>query len=974
MIAATVCCGLLIPKINVNSDLTRYLPEESLMKHGLDTLKSGFPDIDTNAPTIRAMFCKLQDQDSTAVSLSLEPGIMRIISLRQKDSLTLYEMIARPGTDVKSEAEHIRASYPECVCVETNANSNMPDNMVLILSIASILIFIILFLMCSSYMETVLFIVTIGLSVVMNMGTNALLPSVSMMTNTIVSVLQFVLSIDYSIILMSRFRMERLCHEDSEKAMASALRKASPSILSRSFTTIVGLLSLVFMKFKIGADIGIVLAKGVFFSLVSIYTVLPALILIFEKSIDKSTKKVFLLPTDRLSQFELRYRWALSAVFVAVFAGSFILQRRTELSYASVWQSSISDIFPPQNSIMLLYRSCEEDQIIHLTDAISSDSHVISAVSYPSIMKRKLSAAEMLRSLDSFSAMMPPGQSLPVDSSLLTEQNLRILYYGISHPMRDEKMSLEDMLSLAQEASRSGLLPEGLDPDALMRRFTPAPEPAEMPSPEPLTSVEPASADTVSAPADTVLTDTLAVSGQCLRPPFPESKAGRFTRENCTSQMKVEELAELMQSGVRNTRTIFRMADRSDGTMSPVEFVEFVNTRILGNKFMRKAISEDQIEGLALVSSQIDSVMASTPEVGEAPQVEKVADVMEADGIGIKEDNAAIVQIPVCVQDSSPEEAPAIQEETPMDRLARMMLGGGSFGVDEMAGALDAAGIKIPRDTLELMYMYYGSRTGYSPQMRLSPEEIVNYLGMNDMVEEAMGALRGPEWSMAAMVTDYPVESDSCFAFVQRLQDCADLMLEGDHFMIGESVMYNEMKEGFRDELVFLTLLTLAAIFLIVALTFRSLVIPTILSAAVMSGVFINVYVSGLGGDKMLYLAYLIVQSILMGATIDYGILFTSLYLESRRIGMGKASAVRASYKASIHTIMTSGSIMVFGPYVMSLALPDPSISSILSSLSTGALSAILVILFLLPAALTACDRIIMRFAAQLLPHNTDKY
>jgi len=111
----------------------------------------------------------------------------------------------------------------------------------------------------------------------------------------------------------------------------------------------------------------------------------------------------------------------------------------------------------------------------------------------------------------------------------------------------------------------------------------------------------------------------------------------------------------------------------------------------------------------------------------------------------------------------------------------------------------------------------------------------------------------------------------------------------------------------------------------------------------------------------MLYLAYLIVQSILMGSTIDYGILFTNYYRENRRSGLSPAEALKSSYRGSIHTIMTSGMIIVFAAYLMSVLMDDPTICSILSSLSYGAVAAIFMILLVLPGVLAACDRLVVR-------------
>jgi len=190
---------------------------------------------------------------------------------------------------------------------------------------------------------------------------------------------------------------------------------------------------------------------------------------------------------------------------------------------------------------------------------------------------------------------------------------------------------------------------------------------------------------------------------------------------------------------------------------------------------------------------------------------------------------------------------------------------------------------------------------------------------------------------------------------------CSEQLGEGNFYLIGESVMYKEMKDGFRRELLFLTLLTVISIFLIVAFCFKSVIIPSILVMTVLTGVFANVFFSGLGGNTMLYLAYLIVQSILMGSTIDYGILYTNYYLGFRREGNDRGEALKLAYRGSIHTIMTSGLIIVFAPFIMSLLLTDPTICSILSSLTFGALVVICLILLVLPSLLAVADPLIVR-------------
>ena len=227
------------------------------------------------------------------------------------------------------------------------------------------------------------------------------------------------------------------------------------------------------------------------------------------------------------------------------------------------------------------------------------------------------------------------------------------------------------------------------------------------------------------------------------------------------------------------------------------------------------------------------------------------------------------------------------------------------------------------------------------------------------MVVENLGRLRGPNYSQAIVLTDLPKESDETCRFVEALTARCDTQLAGSHYLIGESVMMDEMHHRFGDEMFLVTLITILSIFLIVALTFRSLVVPAILVMTVMSAVFINVAVSGMNGP-LLYLAYLIMQSILMGATIDYGILFTNNYREARAMEC-KIESIRRAYQSSTHTILTSGVIMTLAPFAMSLMVDDKMIEMILRCIAAGALAALLLIIFVLPGLLAAFDRFVVR-------------
>ena len=230
---------------------------------------------------------------------------------------------------------------------------------------------------------------------------------------------------------------------------------------------------------------------------------------------------------------------------------------------------------------------------------------------------------------------------------------------------------------------------------------------------------------------------------------------------------------------------------------------------------------------------------------------------------------------------------------------------------------------------------------------------------IRSQVIDGVEQLRQPDHSLLVVLSTLPPESPETYAFVDTLTALADARLEKEHYYVGESVMYAEMRGGFDHEMNVVSLLTILAIFFIVALTFRSVIVPTILVVTVMTAVYVNVVGAGLVTGQMLYLAYLIVQAILMGATIDYGILFANYYRESRKT-MLPGQAVCAAYQGSIRTILTSGPIMIIGPGAMAVAIDDVMISNIVGCLAVGAFMAVILTLTVVPAVLVALDRLVV--------------
>lgn len=294
--------GIAMLFVNINKDMTKYLPEDSQMKQGMDIMENEFETTTTNE-TFKIMFEDLESNDKQTIfeELSNYEGVENVLydensADYNKENYTLYVIETKYQSISKTQEllDSIVKDYKHDYKLYSYYNNSEDNLLDFLIPIAVVIVIIILFIMSTSLIEVLLILANIGIAIVLNMGTNIIFSSISDMTFSIAAVLQLVLSIDYSIILVNRYKQERINTDSPIEAMKKALYNAFKSITSSSLTTFVGLLALIFMSFTIGKDMGLVLAKGVLFSLICIFTLLPTLIIWSDKLL-KITDKKYLL-------------------------------------------------------------------------------------------------------------------------------------------------------------------------------------------------------------------------------------------------------------------------------------------------------------------------------------------------------------------------------------------------------------------------------------------------------------------------------------------------------------------------------------------------------------------------------------------------------------------------------------------------------------------------------------------------------
>ena len=310
-----------------------------------------------------------------------------------------------------------------------------------------------------------------------------------------------------------------------------------------------------------------------------------------------------------------------------------------------------------------------------------------------------------------------------------------------------------------------------------------------------------------------------------------------------------------------------------------------------------------------------------------------------------------------------------------------MSLAGKELSQDEFLESFGSLSEMLDKDTVSLLFLYYVSQNAYDETYAMTPSELADFItddvlndprfaqfitpeiklqvgGMRVMLLENAKQLEGDKYGRVIVTSKYPDDSAETRVFVADLNERCTENLSGEFYLIGSSAMNYEMSKSFNSELNKITLITALAIFIVVLITFRSLVVPLILVLIVQCGVYMTMTYIGLSGNGMYFIALLIVQCILMGATIDYGILYTTYYRENRK-SMEIKDAIEKSYDGSLQTILTSSLIMVLVTGALSFVFKNPAIGEICLTISRGALCATILIVFILPGILAFTDRFI---------------
>ena len=376
--------------VSVCNDITEYLPDSTETRQGLTLMEEEFTTFGTARVMVshvtRGIAEDLAEQigeiegvssaslgDSIGAEEDGEAETPEDIASYFKGADALISVTFAGEEDDESALAAMEAIrellapydfYIDSSVGDSQADS-LADEMGIILAVAAVIIVLVLLLTSRSYAEIPVLLLTFIAAALLNLGTNFIFGEISFVSNSVTVVLQLALAIDYAIIMLHRFLEERE-HAGDREACIAAVSAAIPSISASSLTTISGLAAMMFMQFQIGFDMGIVLIKSILFSMLSVFTLMPGLLMLFSKAMERTRHRSFIPRIDRWGGFVLKLRYVGVPLFIVALVGGFFLSNRCPYVYgytqietarqneSQVAEQRVSDTFGTQNVIALL--------------------------------------------------------------------------------------------------------------------------------------------------------------------------------------------------------------------------------------------------------------------------------------------------------------------------------------------------------------------------------------------------------------------------------------------------------------------------------------------------------------------------------------------------------------------------------------------------------------------------------------------
>lgn len=481
---------LLIPSIfgflstRINYDILSYLPSDIETMKGQDIMldefgKGGFSlvmldgmedkDVEKVKEKIEKVdhVCDVLWYDTLAdVSLPKEVLPDDIYDFFNTDNSTMMAVFFDEATSADGSLEAVKEirSIAGEQCFVSGMSSVVEDIKDLTMQeapmyvvIAVILTSIILALTMDSFLIPLFFMLSVGMAIVYNMGTNFIQGEISFITEALAAVLQLAVTIDYSIFLWHSYKEEKEKHPgDNKEAMAVAIGKTITSVVSSSITTVAGFLALCFMSYELGMDMGIVMAKGVVIGVICCITVLPSMILVFDKALEKTMHKDLVPSLEKPSKFIIKHHAAFIVLFIVVLIPAIYGQINTNVYY------NLTDTLPKDLNSVIANTKLDEEYNMATTHMLLVDADM-QPKEVNSMLDEmgKVDGVSFSMSLDTLIGPSIPREIVPDSvTKILKSDKWQLMLIGSEYKVAsdEENAQIDELSKILKSYDKDGML------------------------------------------------------------------------------------------------------------------------------------------------------------------------------------------------------------------------------------------------------------------------------------------------------------------------------------------------------------------------------------------------------------------------------------------------------------------------------------------------------------------------------------
>ena len=468
----------------INYDVLTYLPKDIETMVGQDILLDEFGQGAVSMVVVRGM--EFKDVASLKAEIEEVPHVKDVIWYDSFVSLsTPVEMLPQDVRDAflsgdatlmavtydtgtsadetmeaitkirKLAAENVYLAGISGIVTDTRDLANAEEPIYVLLAV--IFATIILGISMDTFLAPIFFLLSIGMCIIYNLGSNWFFGEISYITKALAAVLQLGVTMDYSIFLWHSFKEKQQTFPgDSRSAMAAAINMTLQSVIGSSITTIAGFIALCFMSFTLGLDIGVVMAKGVIFGVIGCVTILPSMILTFEKAIEKTAHKPLLPKFEKIPDFIQRHYKAVLVLFVLIWIPAVWGYTHTSVYY------KLDDTLPKDLPSVVSNRVLDEDFHMGATHMILVDSDVES--SKVSDMCDEMKKVDGVKSIIGLDALLGPGiprEVLPEKiTSALVSEDWELMLINSEYPTASDEVNRQvtELGNILHRYDKNGML------------------------------------------------------------------------------------------------------------------------------------------------------------------------------------------------------------------------------------------------------------------------------------------------------------------------------------------------------------------------------------------------------------------------------------------------------------------------------------------------------------------------------------